>query len=151
VCGLQPQALDCGVQGVRDPVAELQLLLESAWEESAMKKHKIPGSDVRRMVRAIGMPARRHKCELCSTIFECHICTLGDEHDIHGKRKDTDMSEPVFVCDDCILENDLYVVTVRDTQPLCDTRQVDGQPRRVNATGRNKSVRFYDHLTGRLI
>ena len=32
-------------------------------------------------------PARRHKCEMCERIFECHICTPTYTHVIHCDRE----------------------------------------------------------------
>ena len=85
-----------------------------------MKKQKILGADVRRIVRTLTMPARRHRCELCERVFVCHLCGLDDEHGIHGRRKETDLSEPVFVCQECVYYHELYVVTCSDSMGLCN-------------------------------
>lgn len=50
---------------------------------------KIKVEDVRRMLETICEPARRHRCDECSHIFECHICTIGDDHVLHVAGNDS--------------------------------------------------------------
>lgn len=49
------------------------------------------------------VPARRHKCEVCNNIFECHICDIYFTHNIHSVISKTERY--VFVCLKCADKN----------------------------------------------
>lgn len=50
-------------------------------------------------------PARRHLCELCNAIFECHLCTIHWTHDVHAVSSGSQIQ--VYVCEDCATANGL--------------------------------------------
>jgi hypothetical protein len=45
-------------------------------------------------------PARRHRCETCGVIFECHLCSIDDWHAVHTAAG-ADASTTVLVCEEC--------------------------------------------------
>lgn len=57
-------------------------------------------------------PARRHKCEMCGEVFECHLCTIASDHILHLRGKRLEMrNTPVFVCEECGAKHMPTVVT----------------------------------------
>lgn len=44
-------------------------------------------------------PARRHRCEICQEIFECHLCDIRHWHPAHIERGLTNGF--MFVCEEC--------------------------------------------------
>jgi hypothetical protein len=52
-------------------------------------------------------PARRHRCEICKQIFECHLCTIPKDCQVHaycGPRTAT--PEPALVCEECAAKSE---------------------------------------------
>jgi hypothetical protein len=102
-----------------------------------------PTNEVRRIVSKITNPARRHKCEVCREIFECHLCGLeeDDTHPLHwGKGRPSQQSRrTLLVCETCIDKHELFVVPVR----------IDNI--RKTRTNGSKKVYFRDHLTGEVL
>jgi hypothetical protein len=72
-------------------------------------------------------PARRHKCEECGKIFECHICDIRWTHPIH-----TGSCSVSFLCSPCAIKlNMLYALTV--------------------SSRNNRHIgRIYDYLSGKI-
>lgn len=60
-----------------------------------------------------GGPARRHACEVCRKIFECHLCDIWTEHPIHGNRKQH-RSQNVYVCPKCCEKPEFHFVSCTD-------------------------------------
>ena len=84
-------------------------------------------------------PARRHKCDLCKTVFECHLCMIGNDHDLHTfPRTQVDTETPILICEECIMAKGLWIV-------------VTGIDERHPVTMPFQSITFYDHLTGERI
>jgi len=47
-------------------------------------------------------PARRHRCEYCGEIFECHLCGINETHPVHIDRPNNEESDgKFFVCEEC--------------------------------------------------
>lgn len=90
--------------------------------------------------------ARRHRCELCEFVFECHLCTPTTDHNLHGgtgkvARADRKLT---FVCETCIEARELWVVVCHlSYEPVGRNR---------NYTGKlSKEIVFYDHVTGEVM
>ena len=50
-------------------------------------------------------PKRRHKCEICNAVFDCHICTVDADHVLHRvnlRDKSGDMYRHILICQRCI-------------------------------------------------
>lgn len=45
-------------------------------------------------------PARRHRCEICHEIFECHLCLIQYTHPLHASHNVLP-ENIVFVCEEC--------------------------------------------------
>jgi hypothetical protein len=60
---------------------------------------------LRKILRVIAEPARRHLCPLCKEVFECHLCTQEREHPVHWDNCNTP-----FLCPDCAQEMGLETV-----------------------------------------
>lgn len=58
-----------------------------------------------RILRSMTIPARRHRCERCRVIFECHLCELEEEHDTH--RTNYEFRVP-YLCELCSVELGTY-------------------------------------------
>lgn len=87
-------------------------------------------------ISAMCEPARRHRCEICTEVFECHLCTLRKDHVFHGGIRITnieDMTIPVFVCEECAVTDNCRMVE----SALSRTRAL--------------MVPYYDYLTGKTI
>lgn len=85
-------------------------------------------------------PARRHRCEICDQIFECHVCRIGCDHRMHSMvRIDRleDETLPVFVCEECI-DSGACPEIVRSV--------ISGRERHLMRT--NPSVHFWNYRTG---
>ncbi len=87
---------------------------------------------------SVTYPARRHRCDLCKQIFECHLCMISEDHRLHHPGRDEEWS-PVVVCEDCIHKHELFVVVTAD----------------YGSTRGGRScywiTKFWDHLTGVVI
>src|SRR5215831_15028612 len=46
-------------------------------------------------------PARRHLCEICKQVFECHLCNIGFEHPAHKDHKNLRLDTKLFICEEC--------------------------------------------------
>lgn len=81
-------------------------------------------------------PARRHRCEICHNVFECHVCTIPRDHPMHGGRRIEHLQDPtiaIFVCEDCaVADNSIYVR--------------DGDAERKQGSSHN--ALFWNYLTG---
>ena len=69
-------------------------------------------------------PARRHRCEACKEVFECHLCTIAGVHMLHSDRRTS--RDLFYVCEECARTVLPTVTTFSSTQAL----------------------RTYDYLTG---
>ena len=50
-------------------------------------------------------PARRHKCEKCLEIFECHLCTINKSHELHSLTilgAEVHFDTKLLLCEDCV-------------------------------------------------
>lgn len=94
--------------------------------------------NVTSLVRNIIEPARRHRCELCRQIFECHLCQIGEDHVLHHSKRTDDTN--YLICETCIHEHQLWVA-------VCSLNRIDVD----YSAGMGKDVKFYDHLTGKRI
>lgn len=83
-------------------------------------------------LKAVCEPARRHRCEVCLEVFECHLCMIADDHDLHKKRLHG--SQVTYICEACIHQHELWIVPVL----VAEFRSHQGQ----------FTTCFYDHLTG---
>jgi len=54
------------------------------------------------MLGELSWPARRHKCEICFKVFDCHLCTIDCTHAVHENHTE---SRLVYVCLDCAEKN----------------------------------------------
>lgn len=75
-------------------------------------------------------PARRHRCEICTQVFDCHLCSVHHDSSLHAEVKRVASDKPILICPSCIRKN--------PTQRIVETPQ----PR---------VVHVYDHLTGERI
>lgn len=98
---------------------------------------KTKSRQTRNWLDGFAVPARRHKCEICSHIFKCHLCTLSVEHELHKPSRTWLLS--VYVCLDCIIGNDLLIVETHS----------DGTSGTSGTSGRRYT--YYCHLTGEII
>lgn len=95
------------------------------------------------ILRTITTPARRHRCDVCREVFECHLCVINENNETHvlhghGERRMITW-EPLFVCMDCIDRHNLAIVVVRENSD------------RRGKTSNSGGIKFYDHTTGQLI
>jgi len=71
-------------------------------------------------------PARRHRCEVCRDIFECHLCGILKTHPAH--RLDGGLAKTmgyVFVCSKCCLKTgERYQLRKRDVMDMLTGKQV---------------------------
>jgi hypothetical protein len=52
-------------------------------------------------------PARRHRCEVCGQVFECHLCMIGKDHKVHaycGPRIAT--MTVALICEECAAKSE---------------------------------------------
>lgn len=89
-------------------------------------------------VNAMAAPARRHRCEECQDIFECHLCTIQECHELHWDSKP--IKRQLFVCENCIRAQGLFTIVVKHSQGR-------GQGRGQGLI----TLRTYDHLTGAIV
>lgn len=107
----------------------------------------IEAQDLHRILRQIIEPARRHKCALCSDIFECHLCMIEEDHNIHINSGPKDHSGgSKYICESCIHKNELHIVIIH-IQIEASGRIYRG--RELLSLGKQKL--FYDHITSRLL
>lgn len=95
---------------------------------------KEDSQQVHRIIRQMTEPARRHKCELCKSIFECHLC-LGflEDHSNHSIYWKINKNTKIFLCEDCIKKHQL-LITIR-----------------AEHHNSGYSYKFYDSLSGDLL
>ena len=98
---------------------------------------------LRRALRAMTMPARRHRCEHCHAVFECHLCTPVEDHSLHY-RHGRSPRIPVY-CEDCIRRDQLWVT------PVAMNGYRPGSAGPDHAPHLGQSILFYDALTGALL
>lgn len=82
-------------------------------------------------------PARRHKCEVCLGVFECHLCTIEKEHPMHSGRRIEHLEDPtisVYVCEECCVEDNQRFVICNPTNSI-----------------RLKVKKYWDYLTGKVV
>ncbi len=85
-------------------------------------------------------PARRHRCEICLHVFECHLCSLGRDHPVHSGARIAGLDDdttPVFVCEECIVTDNCRYVRVR--------------PSATDTAPDHPSTRYWDYLTGKVL
>lgn len=76
-------------------------------------------------------PARRHRCEICGDIFECHLCEIRKIHILHSELR-LQINENIglfFVCEDCAPEH----------LPI------------VQSISHGEAINVYDYMTGKII
>src|SRR4029077_14820369 len=65
-------------------------------------------------------PNRRHQCELCSSIFECHLCKIGNDSTIHVNKHNRNPKHNVLVCLTCAKKKKMfYVAQQKDRHLMC--------------------------------
>lgn len=94
-------------------------------------KTQIDSAEVKHMLNRLTAPARRHCCDYCQDIFECHLCTINEDSVLHT-HKWGGKSRPV-ICEPCIVAHDLLTIMtiVESTHP--------------------PQWRLYDHTTGAVL
>lgn len=95
---------------------------------------------LRAALNAMTEPARRHKCEICALIFECHLCSIHADHDLHNVK--TKLGGP-FICEECLVKHDIGVMVTGHH----DKTAIRGAFRFGVPTTTDRLV-FYDALTG---
>lgn len=98
------------------------------WDEPIVKSSAYRYSTVE--------PARRHKCEMCREIFECHICDLDGDHPLHMAF--LLCNEPVLVCLECMEKDGLGYVFARGNG-------------RDYVKKLGSTCRMYDYRTGKIM
>src|SRR5262249_16567309 len=96
---------------------------------------------------------RRHQCEICDQVFECHLCGISEEgtHVLHRENA----TKYSVICEDCIETHQLYVRIIAHLE----LRHSFDPLKNLNYSYENRtpgkefgtSFRFYDHLTGKLL
>lgn len=104
-----------------------------------MPQLSTPERAISAALRTIAEPARRHRCDLCLDIFECHLCQIDKDHPLHSGSRDQ-VWTPARVCEACIHQHELWVVIVRF--PNYERGRIHGGDR---------DVSYYDHLSGERI
>ena len=99
------------------------------WAREQDRTSEITVSSCGRVLRMIGVAARRHKCEKCKNVFECHLCSFESCHILHAVVSSA--NRPVFVCKPCIEATGMYQVRVY--------------------SWRKQTFCFYDHVSGKVI
>lgn len=85
------------------------------------------------IVIPLAEPARRHRCEICLRVFECHLCTLKRDHPFHKTQRIElieDPTIPILVCEECAVSD--------------NCRSVES----ASAHRRGLIVDYYDYKTG---
>jgi hypothetical protein len=55
-------------------------------------------------------PARRHRCDVCKDVFECHLCTISADHILHWNYHRTDPEEKRLICEECSAEGAIIFI-----------------------------------------
>ncbi len=120
-------------------------------------KYSIDFGGLGKLLRCMdATPIRRHCCDICRKVFECHLCDLEIDHRIHGggnpataggNGRVSAQKEPVFVCTDCIAKNDLNTVVLG----VGFLEKRGGKPSNLGRFKANYDVSYYDHHTGEKI
>ena len=93
-------------------------------------------------LRSITEPARRHKCPLCESVFECHLCAIAEDHWLHRYCPGGKVLSK-FICEDCVYKHELFVAVVNaEDHPSRHSKD--------HAVLGNR-LSFYDHITGECI
>ena len=117
-------------------------------------KYTIDFGGLGRLLRCMdATPIRRHKCDVCHDVFECHLCTIEDDHALHGgphvsgtvggNGRTENKAEPVFVCTECIRIHDLNTVVLAGM-----TKSMSKITGKLINISRQRQVSYYDHETG---
>lgn len=80
--------------------------------------------------------ARRHRCEVCQLVFECHLCTLSKDHRMHSQTRADTIKDPtmnMFVCEECVISDNSRYVRSNEHE---------------SKQGRNVNAVYWDYLTG---
>lgn len=80
-----------------------------------------------RLLRLSAEPARRHKCPECKEVIECHLCSIGNDHDLHLNLNTR------FICLECSIASGIDTVFVQDKCVL------------------TISYKIYDYSTGQVV
>jgi hypothetical protein len=100
-------------------------------------------------LRSMTEPARRHKCELCGDVFECHLCVLEENHRIHSEAETLGTA---LICEACIHRNELFVLAIRTNHAKDQRYSKLARAKNMSSSrGFGKCVIFFDHLTGERI
>lgn len=105
------------------------------------EKQEIDPAILRHLLNQMSMPARRHRCDLCRLIFECHLCSVEADHILHSFVGE-------LICEPCIEEHSLWVAVRRDAS----SKKYVGEKKTTSWPDLSPNgVTFYDHLTGEMI
>lgn len=88
------------------------------------KKPFVDFSGLRRILKTMTVPARRHRCPECKEVAQCHICTIQITHQLHW---DSGNYRPPLFCAECAFRLGLDSVLCCDEHGGCHYRMYDYQ------------------------